>query len=123
MEEVLKKPWVRKVEPFGSRVIGCATENSDYDYLVLATHRPSTSDLEGTGFVPDAKDPLYGVDFSSWKRGDVNLVFTDSEQYFQSTIEACVFCKKYKVYNKQDRCTLHKVFRDAVKYNTSVFRD
>ena len=120
MEEVLKKSWVKKVLPFGSRVVGCATDSSDYDYLVLVGFRPTTGDLCGTGFEPDSSDPLYGEDFSSWKKGDVNLVFTNSEVYFNATLKACEFCKKYKVYDKKDRCEVHEAFRDAAKYESTL---
>ena len=115
MEDVLKKTWVKKFQPFGSRVVGCATEKSDYDYLVLVDHRPHTDEMAWTGFKPDADDPLYGEYFSSWKKGDINLVFTDSEGYYEATLEACEFCKKYKVFDKPDRCKIHEVFRDAAK--------
>lgn len=120
MEEIFKNTWVKKVVPFGSRVVGCATEKSDYDYLVLCTLRPSLDDLRGTDYTPDAEDPLYGVDFSSWKNGNINLVFTDSEDYFNATIRACEFCKKYKVYDKADRCEIHEAFRSAVKFKATT---
>ena len=109
-----------KVAPFGSRVVGCATDKSDYDYLILVRERPTTDDMADTGFKPDVDDPLYGKDFSSWRSDNVNLVFTDSESYFDATIEACEFCRKYKVYDKADRCKVHEYFRDAVKYNKGV---
>ena len=103
--------------PFGSRVVGCATEKSDYDYLVLVPQRPCLVDMEGTGFYPDADDPLYGEDFSSWRKDNVNLVFTDSVEHFNATMEARDFCKNYKVYDKADRCLIHEKFRDAAKYS------
>lgn len=68
--------------------------------------------MHGTGFETDSSDPLYGVYFSSWRSGDVNLVLTDSPDYFGATIRACEFCKKYKVYDKADRCMIHEKFRD-----------
>lgn len=111
----LKKLDVIKIAPFGSRAVGCATEKSDYDYLVLVKKRPSTRDMNNTGFLPDAGDPLYGEYFSSWRSGDRNLVFTDIPEYFDATVEACAFCRKYKVYDKADRCLIHEKFRDATK--------
>lgn len=116
--KILSKLEYTSMAPFGSRVVGCATEKSDYDYLVLVNQnqRPSTRDMEGTGFYPDAADPLYGEYFSSWRNNDINLVFTDSVDYFNATVEACEFCRKYKVYDKSDRCMIHEKFRDAIKY-------
>ena len=113
--KLLTKLSFIKMAPFGSRVVGCATEKSDYDYLVLVKQRPSTSDMFDTGFEPDSGDPLYGAYFSSWRSGDVNLVFTNSADYFDATVEACEFCKKYKVYDKADRCMIHEKFRDSIK--------
>tara|TARA_R110002110_G_scaffold133494_2_gene315861 strand:+ start:2522 stop:2893 length:372 start_codon:yes stop_codon:yes gene_type:complete len=106
----------KEMQPFGSRVVGCAKEDSDYDYLVLVPQRPSFENLEGTGFIPDAEDPLYGLDFSSWKKGKINLVFTTSKGYFDATIKACSFCKTYKVYDKTERCALHETYRNAAKW-------
>ena len=105
------------MEPFGSRVVGCATAHSDYDYLVLVPERPSLAQMEGSGFLPDCEDPLYGLDFSSWKNGKTNLVFTDSKVYFDATVEACAFCTKYEVFDKEDRCNLHEVYRSSAKFN------
>lgn len=113
--QALSRCKFKEVRPFGSRVVGCATDTSDYDFLVLVQYRPSLEDMSGTGFTPDATDPLYGPDFSSWKNGEVNLVFTNSKEYFDATMEACAFCTKYRVYDKDDRCKIHGVFRDAVK--------
>lgn len=106
----------KKLQPFGSRVVGCATKDSDYDYLVLVEYRPTTLGMEGTDFFPDTDNPLYGMDFSSWRSGKVNLVFTNSEDYYNATIAALEFCTKYKVYDKQDRCHIHEVYRDATKF-------
>jgi hypothetical protein len=112
--KTLTKLEYTNMAPFGSRVVGCATEKSDYDYLVLVHQRPSTRDMQYTGFKPDASDPSYGRYFSSWRKDDVNLVFTDSVEYFNATVDACEFCKKYKVYDKADRCMIHEKFRDAI---------
>ena len=102
--------------PFGSRFIGCAEEDSDYDFLVLVDMRPSLHDMRSTNFCPDADDPLYGTYFSSWKdeAKQVNLVFTDDKEYYKATLEARDFCKKYRVFDKSDRCKVHESFRDAL---------
>lgn len=110
--ELLKHKNVKKVLPFGSRVVGCANENSDYDYLVLVGVKPSLECPEVKDFMPDSDDPLYGFYFSSWRKGDINLVFTDSEDFFNATEEALNFCIKYKVYDKKDRCRVHEAFRE-----------
>ena len=111
MEEILKKSFVREFAPYGSRVVGCAKEDSDYDYIVYCTARPTSADMEDTGFEPDSTDPLYGDDFSSWRKGKVNLVFTDKYSFYKASLEACEFCKEYRVWDKEDRCKVHKAFR------------
>ena len=115
MEVLNKLSGFKRMAPFGSRVVGCATKDSDYDYLVLVKDRPSLPEMEGSGFTPDATDPLYGPYFSSWKKDKINLVFTDNVEYYESTLEACEFCRKYKVYDKEDRCHLHTKFRGERK--------
>ena len=113
--EVMLQIGFKELAPFGSRVVGCATEHSDYDYLVLVSHRPDGRQMEGTGFIPDAEDPMYGPDFSSWKNGKTNVIFTDSKDYFDATMEACAFCKEYEVYDKVDRCKVHDAYRALSK--------
>ena len=89
LDEIFNVRGVLKVALFGSRVVGCAKEGSDYDYLVLVKKRPVfDSDWSGLGFEPDTMDPLYGVDFSSWRKGNINLVFTDNPDYFKVTLES-----------------------------------
>ena len=99
------------VAPFGSRAVGCATDESDYDYLVLVKVRPGTQCSMTKGYKPDSGDPLYGMYFSSWRKGKVNLVFTDYKEFFDATMEALEFCIKYKVFDKSDRCRVHEAFR------------
>jgi len=114
MESVFKNISLISMAPFGSRVVGCAKKDSDYDYLVLVKSKPTIHDMRGTGFDPDSGDPLYGKYFSSWRKGDVNLVFTNSKQYYDVTIEACLFCTKYKVYDKAERCMIHERFKGSI---------
>lgn len=101
---------------FGSRVVGCATDTSDYDYLVLVENRKETLPWWDMGFKPDIKSPLYSEDFSSWNRESINLVITDDKDYFDVTLEATWFCKKYKVFDKTERCKIHEAFRDQHKF-------
>ena len=107
---------VLNVAMFGSRVVGCATDDSDYDYLVLVENREDTGAWIDMGFEPDHDDPLYGEDFASRRCGNVNLVITDDKDYFRVTLEATWFCKKYKVFDKTDRCKIHEAFRDQHKF-------
>ena len=117
LDEIFNVRGVLNVALFGSRVVGCAKEGSDYDYLVLVKERPVLdSEWFRLGFEPDTMDPLYGEDFSSWRKGNINLVFTDNPDYFKVTLEASEFCKKYEVYDKEDRCKIHETFRDQQKF-------
>ena len=121
LNEIFNVRGVLNVALFGSRVVGCAKEGSDYDYLVLVKGRPVfDSDWFGLRFCPRCgMDPLYGADFSSWRKGNINLVFTDNLDYFKVTLEASEFCKKYEVYDKADRCKIHEAFRDQQKFLTT----
>lgn len=103
-----------KISPFGSRAVGCAKEDSDYDYLVLVRKRPSHGDAIVSGFSVDDKNALYGPIFSSWRKDNVNLVFTDSEDFFNVTLEATEFCAKHKVFDKADRIRVHESFREHI---------
>ena len=118
LNEIFEEKGVLNVALFGSRAVGCAKENSDYDYLVLVKERPRTISgwYDIYGFIPDVDDPLYGVDFSSWRKDNINLIFTDNPEYFKVTLEASEFCKKYKVFDKDDRCKVHEAFRDQRKF-------
>ena len=118
LNEIFEEKGVLNVALFGSRAVGCAKENSDYDYLVLVKGRPCTNSVwyDIYGFEPDVDDPLYGVDFSSWRKDNINLIFTDNPEYFKATLGASEFCKKYQVFDKDDRCKVHKAFRDQRKF-------
>jgi len=122
LNEIFGEEGVLNVALFGSRAVGCAKENSDYDYLVLVRERPTTNSswLDIYGFTPDVDDPLYGEDFSSWRKGNVNLVFTDNPEYYRVTLEASEFCKRYRVFDKADRCRVHGAFRDQQKLPTTT---
>ena len=125
LDKLAKDRNVIQVAPFGSRVVGCSDEGSDWDYLVLVKLRPDTfwMDRVCPGFLPDANGPMYGPDFSSWRKDDVNLVFTEDRGFFKQGVEATKFCRKYKIYDKADRCKVHESFRDAVKFKSTLERD
>ena len=122
LKEIFEEKGVLNVALFGSRAVGCAKENSDYDYLVLVRERPSLHSgwYDIYGFTPDSDNPLYGEDFSSWRKGNVNLVFTDDPDYYRVTLEASEFCKRYRVFDMADRCRVHEAFRDQQKLPTTT---
>jgi predicted nucleotidyltransferase len=120
INEIFNVKSTLNVALFGSRAVGCAKENSDFDYLVLVkSHSCTKSEWVELGFEPDVEDPLYGEDFSSWRKGNINLVFTENPDYFKVTLEASDFCKKYEVFDKVDRCKVHEAFRDQQKFITT----
>lgn len=113
---------IHRIQLFGSRFVGCATADSDYDYLVLVDHKPGTDSIfSALGFEPDTLDPAYGVDFSSWRKGNVNFVFTTDRGYFDATMEAAEFCRKYAICDKGDRIRVHESFRDKYKFDTEQY--
>lgn len=111
--KILAKLDVISMRLFGSRAVGCAKEDSDYDYLVLVEEIPKLSFLKELGLEQDAKTPdvYLKSGFTSWRFGDINLVFTDDPSHYETTIDACVFCKKYEIYDKADRIKVHEMFR------------
>lgn len=111
--ELYRSGPVLSYATFGSRYIGCASEDSDYDWLLLVKDWPKPTDI--LGYEPDAAfdDYYVGSGFRSYRKGDVNLVFTTSESFFHSTKKARDFCYKYQVFDKVDRIMIHDAIRNA----------
>lgn len=111
--KILAKLDIISMRLFGSRAVGCAKEDSDYDYLVLVEEFPKLSFLKGLGLEQDAPtEEVYNTAvFRSWRFGDINIVFTEDLSHYEATTEACDFCKKHKIYDKSDRIAVHEMFR------------
>jgi len=93
---------------------------TDVDFLMLV---PDRSDVTGTklhdlGYVLDDGnvhyDPSEG-EFNSWRRGKLNLILTDCEEFYESFMLASRVAKKLNLLNKKDRIDLFQ----AILYGNS----
>ena len=99
-----------RIEPVGSTVT-CdpAPKNTDRDYLVLFKYGASyTVSLPSKGFKLEGEghyDPSHG-DFSSWRKGDVNIIATHNVSFFDRFVLATFVAKELNLLDKKDRIVL-----------------
>lgn len=100
--------------PTGSRyVCDPAPITTDVDFLVYVPGRMSlvNSDLEFYGYQKSDWKEYHGSDkgeFTSWRRGPVNLIVTSSRKYALTFHTATHICKEYNVKSKYDRVLVHE---------------
>lgn len=114
-----------KVMPVGSRVT-CrpAPTDTDADYLVLVADPWAFRGAVfldgyelGGSLLLDADAPLNSVDrFSSYTKGDINLIVTGCEQFFNKFVVATHVATRLNLLQKSDRITLFQ----AILYGTLV---
>lgn len=103
-----KLPNIIDITPTGSRVI-CNPPplDTDKDFVVLI-HGPVSEfidDLTGNhGWESDTKYP--GSDFTSLRRGKVNYIVTESEDFYKKFVLATKIAKSLNLTDKKDRVTL-----------------
>ena len=98
----------------GSKFI-CGAGN-DWDFLVITEEE----NLRNAGFVPDIDDDLYPGDFTSFRRGNINLILTDDYGFFCS--EYAIACAARALYlgyggdmkTRESRVEFHGIVRDLV---------
>ena len=111
-----------RVEPVGSRVV-CDPPpvDTDADFLCLAKLGTSR-DVEGIlsslsyeigGSRDPLEDPLAALlsmspEFTSYRRGEINLIVTESPVFFQRFLAATHVAKRLNLLNKDDRIALHR---------------
>lgn len=111
---------IRAAIPVGSRVTCDPSPlDTDEDWLVLV--RSSTDVLlSNAGFSQDGSPEFYtGNDnggFRSWRKGDVNVVTTESREFFDRFVTATDLAKRFNLLAKADRIALFQ----AVLYGVSV---
>lgn len=59
-------------------------------------------------------------DFESWTHGDVNLILTDSEEFYSLFVCATALCKKLNIMDKEDR---KAVFRSVLYKEHCAYLD
>lgn len=87
---------------FGSRVISPGEKTNDTDYIVLVKDaKEFDSKIIAIGF---AKSIDYlGKDFTSYRKGDINLVVTTNDKFYDCTVLATRFAKMLECRTKQER--------------------
>lgn len=112
--EVLNQPGILW-EPVGSRVTcNPAPTNTDADYLVYTGDPYVLRDkvLEagyeiGGSLLLDANSPLEGNDrFSSYTKGEINLIVTSDEAFYKRFLAASSVAKRLNLLKKEDRIAL-----------------
>jgi len=101
---------VERVVPVGSQVTCYPPPlNSDVDYLVLADSRQK-DELFGLGFELDGRQQFYeGMSeggFLSYRNGEVNLIVTSDEKFFNKFLKATEEAKRLNLLHKEDRIKL-----------------
>lgn len=109
------------VVPCGSKfVCDPPVVTTDEDYLVWSSVKLDEY-LRAAGFVDDAglqqapgsSRPTWGesdpdLRFTSWKKGDINLIVTESEEFALKHECATRLCQKFNVLGKQDRIAVYQ---------------
>lgn len=101
-------PGFLKVEPVGSRVtVDPPPMDTDEDYLVLV-HKLNAdlfSRLKELGFEGGRKHRDDDV-FYSVRKGDINLIITDRQDFFDRFMLATEMAKSFNLKTKPERITL-----------------
>ena len=109
------KKHVIKHELVGSRVTcNPAPTDTDQDVLILVAdadafrqHVYESDYLMDGSFVLDAESPLDGYDrFSSYSKGDINLIVTQDNKFYDRFMAATSVAKRLNLLDKADRIAL-----------------
>lgn len=129
------KPRIKKLKklfpeaqifPTGSRYI-CSPPSmfTDVDFVVYCP-RELSNDLIKCGYVKSSV-PDYGIagdfegSFSSWRRGNVNLIHTTSITFADRHVIASHICKVHNVLSKYQRIVVHDIVRSE-KAKTELYQ-
>jgi hypothetical protein len=108
----------RRVVPVGSRVIcNPPPTDTDADYLCLVALGgawDAEMALYSAGYERGgSEDPLTWQlgperEFTSYRKGEINLIVTDSPEYFRRFLTATVVATRLNLLKKDDRIALHR---------------
>lgn len=98
------------LQPVGSRVTcSPAPTDTDEDWLMRVDSNPAGV-LKSLGFTQDGQPQFYtGSDaggFRSWRRGDVNIVTTPDQEFYNLFLTATHLAKRFNLLEKADRIAL-----------------
>jgi hypothetical protein len=108
----------RRVVPVGSRVIcNPPPTDTDADYLclvVLGGAEDAQVALRSAGYVNGGSDDPLALllepekEFTSYKKGEINLIVTESPEFFRRFLAATVVSTRLNLLKKDDRIALHR---------------
>ena len=121
---ILEPEWAKHVRSWcqtGSRVI-CdpAPMDTDEDWVCFSPrYEAAIAALEAEGFVSEGLPQFYtGNDrgnFRSLRRGEINLILTDKEEFFDLFVSATELARRFNLVKKADRIALFQVVLYGVK--------
>jgi len=118
--EALKKHCLL-IEPVGSRVTCLPPPaDSDEDYLALPlSDRLFKKALEAAGFQTTTDDTYAGMksEFTSYKKGELNVIVTTNATFYDAFIAATHVAKRLNLLNKADRIALFQAVLYRAKYD------
>jgi hypothetical protein len=106
----------KRIELVGSTYIH--GQGNDIDILVLLDSTGgSVDELRLPGWVYGGSTPKSGDKWCSWKQGDINLLVTADQTYFNAWVtatEVCkyLFLKRGIVLDKPERIAVHAIIMD-----------
>ena len=121
MQGILSVTCALRAIPVGSRVT-CdpPPTNTDEDWLCLMAGDP-TERMGAAGFKQDGSPEFYtGNDnggFRSWRKGDLNIVTTESQEFFDRFETATHLAKRFNLLIKSDRIALFQAVLYGVHWH------
>jgi hypothetical protein len=112
----LELPFFTQVVPVGSRVTcNPAPVDTDADFLCFFSddadgHIPTR--LLENGYEPHNAD--YPCDCRSWRKGEINLIITSSQDFFDKFMLGTRIAKRLNLLNKSDRVDVFKIIRGEI---------
>lgn len=97
-------------------------KGADVDVLLLVSSTLNAlHKVQNAGYAPDCTTHYAGADFHSLRKGDVNLILTESGSYFRGFVKAAKVCKLLKVADKPMRIAIHDLIRDDIEPIEDIF--
>lgn len=120
MDDELKKIFRFGCVPVGSRITcNPAPTDTDADFLCLDVGDCSET-LKNLGFTQDGSPEFYtGNDnggFRSFRKGDLNLIVTRDQTFFDLFLTATHLAKAFNLLQKDQRIALFQAVLYGVKY-------
>lgn len=130
-------PWLLSVSPELHESVKSAAlvgstyiygQGVDIDVLVLVDSEHLISSWQHPEWKYGGSTPKSGDGWGSWKKGEVNLLLTHSEDYFNKWLTAADVCKylfhkRSIVLSKEERIAVHAMIMDGKEFCDYVDND